>query len=91
MSSQIDDRIRTMMQHVVDESPPPPDLPTGPSPAPVPAWRVPSWAIALATGLAVFLLIGGFAWLVGGTGSEVIEEPMPAVTTSTTPTVPDAT
>ncbi|MCJ7781337.1 MAG: hypothetical protein MUQ27_10985, partial [Acidimicrobiia bacterium] len=91
MSSQLDDRIRTMMQHVVDESPPPPDLPTGPPPAPVPAWRVPSWAVAWAAGLAVFVLIGGFAWLVGGAGSEVIEEPMPAVTTSTPPTVPDAT
>ncbi len=91
MSSQLDDRIRTMMQHVVDESPPPPDLPTGPPPAPVPAWRVPNWAVALAAGLAVFVLIGGFAWLVGGTGSEVIEEPMPAVTTSTPPTVSDAT
>ncbi len=91
MSSRLDDRIRTMMQHVVYESPPPPDLPAGPPPAPVPAWRVPSWAVALAAGLAVFVLIGGFAWLVGGTGSEVIEEPLPAVATSTPPTVPDAT
>ena len=91
MSSQLDDRIRTMMQRVVDESPPPPDLPTGPPPAPVPAWRVPNWAVALAAGLAVFVLIGGFVWLVGGTGAEVIEEPMPAVTTSAPPTVPDAT
>ena len=91
MSSQLDDRIRTMMQHVVNESPPPPDLPTGSPPAPVPAWRVPSWVVALAAGLAVFVLIGGFAWLIGGTGSEVIEEPMPAATTSTPPTVPDAT
>lgn len=90
MSSQLDDRIRTMMQHVVDESPPPPDLPSGPPLAPVPARRVPNWTVALAAGLAVFVLVGGFAWLVGGTGSEVIEEPMPEVTTSAPPTLPDA-
>jgi hypothetical protein len=91
MSSQLDDRIRTMMQHVVNESPPPPDLPTGPPPALVAPQRVPNWAAAVGAAVAVFILIGGVVWLVGGTGSEVIEEPMPAVTTSTPPTVPDAT
>jgi len=85
MSSQLDDRIRTMMQHVVAESPPPPDLPTGPPPATVPAWRVPSWAAAVGAAVAVFVLIGGFVWLVSGTGTDVVEEPM-VTTTSAVPT-----
>jgi len=52
---------------------------------------VPNWAAALAAALAVFVLIGGFVWLISGTDSEVIEEPMPTVTTSVPTTVPDET
>ena len=81
MSSQLDDRIRTMMQHVVNESPPPPDLPTGPPPALVAPQRVPNWAAAVGAAVAVFILIGGVVWLAGGTGTgDLADEPM-AVTT----------
>jgi len=52
---------------------------------------VPNWAVAVAAALAVFVLIGGFVWLISGTDSEVIEEPMPTVTTSVPTTVPDET
>lgn len=89
MSSQLDGRIRTMMQDVVAESPPPPDLPTGPSPAPVPARRVPSWAAAVGAAVAVFVLIGGFVWLIGGNDSDVVEEPTTTVTVETPTTVPE--
>jgi hypothetical protein len=82
MSSRLDDRIRTMMQQVVDESPPPPDLPTGPPPAPVPAWRLPNWAVAVGAAVTVFALIGGVLWLIGGTGTDVIEEPSSSTTTT---------
>jgi hypothetical protein len=83
MSSQLDDRIRTMMQRVVDESPPPPDLPTGPPPALVAPQRVPNWAAAVGAAVAVFILIGGVVWLVGGTGSrELADEPIASTTTT---------
>jgi hypothetical protein len=52
---------------------------------------VPNWGVAVAAGLAVFVLIGGFVWLVSGTSSEVIEEPMPTVVATTTATIPDET
>jgi sugar lactone lactonase YvrE len=48
----------------------------------------PNWVVAVGAAIAVFVLIGGFAWLIGGTGSEVVDEPMP-VTTTTPPSVPD--
>jgi len=54
-------------------------------------WVVPNWAVAVAAALAMFVLIGGFVWLISGTSSEVIEEPMPNVTTSVPTTVPDET
>lgn len=76
MTSRLDDRIREMMQRVVDESPPPPGLPTGPPPTPVPEQRVPNWAIAVGAAVAVFVLFGGLAWLVSGT--EFTNEPAPA-------------
>jgi hypothetical protein len=88
MSSQLDDRIRTMMQHVVNESPPPPDLPTGPPPALVAPQRVPNWAAAVGAAVVVFILIGGAVWLLGGTGSGVIDEPTPVSTTPPTTTAP---
>ena len=50
-------------------------------------WQGPFLAAGVAA--AVFVLIGGVAWLLGHGGSEVVEEPMP--TTTTTPaSVPDA-
>jgi hypothetical protein len=52
---------------------------------------VPNWVVAVAAGLAVFVLIGGFVWLISGTSSEVIEEPMPTVVATTTANIPDET
>jgi len=52
---------------------------------------VPNWAVAVAAGLAVFVLIGGFVWLISGTDSEVIDEPMPTVVATTTANIPDET
>lgn len=55
----------------------------------------PSWrrlgtnsAVAVAAAAAVFVLVGGFAWLVGGTGPDVVDEP--ALLATTTPTQPTA-
>jgi sugar lactone lactonase YvrE len=91
MSSRLDDRIRTMMQTVVDESPPPPEIPVRP-PAPVLPRRVPNWAAAVGAAVAVLVLIGGVTLLLGGPSTnEVIEEPMPTVATTTPTTVPDGT
>ncbi|MEA2023929.1 MAG: hypothetical protein U9N79_06515, partial [Actinomycetota bacterium] len=91
MSSQLDDRIRTMMQTVVDESPPPPEIPVRP-PAPVAPRRIPNWAAAVGAAVAVLVLIGGVTLLLDGSSTDdVIEEPMPTVATTTPTTVPDTT
>ena len=91
MTSQLDDRIRSMMQQVVDESPPPPDLPTEPRREPATQRRVPNWAVAVGAAVAVFILVGGVVWLLGGTGSGVIDEPMPVSTTPPTTTTAPVT
>ena len=43
------------------------------------------WLVAAAAAIAVFVLIGGSLWFVGGTGTDVVEEPM-FTTTSAVPT-----
>ena len=91
MSSRLDDRIRAMMQTVVDESPPAPEIPVRP-PAPVAPRRVPGWAAAVGAAAAVLVLVGGVTLLLGGPSTnEVIEEPIPTVATTTPTSVPDAT
>ncbi len=40
----------------------------------------PNWAVAVGAAAAVFILIGGVVWLVGGSRSAVIDEPMPVTT-----------
>ena len=55
---------------------------------PSPRRTFPSWIVAVGAAISVFVLIGGFAWLIGGVGSEVVDEPMP-VTTTTPPSLPD--
>ena len=91
MSSQLDDRIRTMMQTVVDESPPPPEIPVRP-PAPVPPRRVPGWVAAVGAAAAVLVLIGGVTLLLDGPSTnEVIDEPIATVATTTPTSFPDAT
>lgn len=84
MTSRLDDRIRTMMQDVVAQSPPPPDLPTGPPPVPVAPSRFPNWAVALGAAVAVFVLVGGVLWLVGGPKTDMSNEPMVTTTAGTT-------
>ena len=91
MSSRLDDRIRTMMQTVVDESPPPPEIPVRP-PAPVPPRRVPGWVAAVGAAAAVLVLIGGVTLLLDGPSTnEVIDEPIATVATTTPTSFPDAT
>ena len=57
--------------------------------------RRPRWAVALAAGVVVLLLVGGIAWLAGlfgGTTQPVIDSPAPSVTTQlTTTTIPTPT
>jgi len=92
MSSRLDDKIHTMMQQVVDGSPAPPDLPTGPPRAPVRAWRVPNWAVAVGAAVAVFILIGGVVWLIGrGIRTNVVDEPIVATTVPATTTTVSVT
>jgi hypothetical protein len=91
MTSQLDDRIRSMMQQVVDESPPPPDLPTEPRREPATQRRVPNWAVAVGAAVAVFILVGGVVWLLGGTGSGVIDEPTPTTAAIPSTTSPEPT
>ncbi len=55
---------------------------------PSPRRAFPNWVVAVGAAIAVFVLVGGFAWLIGGVGSEVVDEPMP-VTTTTPPSLPD--
>lgn len=49
MNDQLDLRIRQVMQRVVDESPPPPDVPTPRPTTPIARPRIPNWAVALAS------------------------------------------
>ena len=54
----------------------------------------PNWVVAVGAAAAVFILIGGVLWLVGGSGSTVIDEPAsttlvpPATTIPVTETAP---
>ena len=94
MSSRLDDQIREMMQHVVDESPPPPVLPTAPPLAPPAAYRFPNWAVAVGAAIAVLVLIGGGIWLIGGGESDFIDSPTvttAAPSTTATTTTPSTT
>jgi hypothetical protein len=87
MTSQLDDRIRTLMQRVVDEAPLPPQAPQqAPFLPPRPARRLPSWAIAVGAAVLVLLLIGSVALLAGDRG-DVVDQPLPTVITSS-PVVP---
>jgi hypothetical protein len=40
----------------------------------------PNWVVAVGAAAAVFILIGGVVWLIGGSRSTVIDEPMPVTT-----------
>ncbi|MGB9359724.1 MAG: hypothetical protein WCC01_14325, partial [Acidimicrobiia bacterium] len=48
----------------------------------------PNWVVAVGAAAAVFILIGGVLWLIGGSRTDVIEEPTPVSTTPPTPTAP---
>jgi len=48
----------------------------------------PNWVVAVGAAVAVFILIGGVVWLIGGTGSGVIDEPPPVSTAPPTTTAP---
>ena len=60
-------------------------------PTRAPQRRVPNWAVAAGAAVAVFILIGGVVWLLGGTGSDVIEEPMPTGSSTTATSAPATT
>jgi len=53
---------------------------------------IPNWAVAVAAGLVMFVLIGGFVWLVRGTSTGIVAEPMvtsdPVPSTVTSAPVP---
>lgn len=76
MSNQLDERIRQMMQQVVDESPPPPDMSGGMPLTPVVDRRVPKWAFAVTAAVVVLVVLGGTGWLFGGYGTDVVSEPV---------------
>ena len=76
MSSQLDERIRQMMQQVVDESPPPPDMSAGMGLTPVVDRRVPNWVFAVTAAVVVLVVLGGTGWLFGGYGTDVVGEPV---------------
>jgi hypothetical protein len=85
----------TRITTLVDASAPPVDIEElvrqlesgtetlGTSPV-LPPGRAPGWAVAVGAAVAVVVLIGGVVWLVGGTGTDVVEEP----TVTTTYPVP---
>ena len=58
--------------------------PTGPRRA------FPNWAVAVGAAVAVFVLIGGFVWLVSGIGTEFVDEPAPVDDGFSTVVGPDA-
>ena len=49
------------------------------------------WLVAVGAAVAVFILIGGVVWLIGGTGSDVIDEPTPTTAPIPSTTSPDST
>jgi sugar lactone lactonase YvrE len=51
---------------------------------------IPNWTVAVGTAIAVVVLISGASWLLGGSDSEVADEPLPPPTTLPT-SVPDMT
>jgi hypothetical protein len=77
MSNRLDERIRRMMQQVVDESPPPPYMSAGMPLTPVADRRIPNWAFAAAAAVVLLVLLGGTGWLFGGYGTDVAGEPVP--------------
>lgn len=48
----------------------------------------PNWVVAVGAAAAVFILIGGVLWLVGGSGSTVIDEPAPTTLVPPVTTIP---
>ncbi len=95
MSSRLDDRIRLLMQQVVDESPVPPVTPLGPSVHPTIRHRIPGWLVAVVAAAVVLVLVGGTAIWLGGGGSDmpvgtdpVPETTVPAAPSTTTGPVP---
>lgn len=86
MSSQLDERIRDMMQRVVDESPLPPGIPASAPPAPLVRPSVPYGVVATAAVLVILVLIGGAGWLLSTGGAEVGDAPLPSSTSEATST-----
>ena len=43
---------------------------------------LPNWVVAVGAAAVVFILIGGVVWLIGGHGTDVIDEPSPSTTTT---------
>ena len=96
----------TRITTLVDASAPPIDIeglvrqlesdtePSGTPPV-VPQRRPANWLVAVGAAIAVFVLIGGFVWLVSGTESDIVEEPSVTTTlpvsTTTAPTPPTTT
>ena len=57
----------------------------------VPQRRATNWLVAVGAAIVVFVLIGGSLWLIGGNGSDVVEEPTTTVAVETPTTVPEVT
>ncbi|MGB9358408.1 MAG: hypothetical protein WCC01_07610 [Acidimicrobiia bacterium] len=53
--------------------------------------RATNWAVAVGAAIVVFVMIGGFAWLIGGTGPDVIDEPTPTTAAIPSTTAPAST
>lgn len=87
MSSHLDERIHTMMLQVVEQSPPPPQLPDAPS-EPI-RQGTPSWVVVVASAAAILLIIGTGSILLGGSDGSV--PPRPPAELSTTTTRPTTT
>ena len=53
--------------------------------------RATNWVVAVGAAIVVFVMIGGFVWLIGGTGSDVIDEPISTTAAIPSTTSPDPT
>ena len=71
MSNQLDQRIRQAMQHVVDEAPPPPEIPTPGATAPAERSGLSNWIAALASAAVILVVVGGAALLFGTNDTDV--------------------
>lgn len=82
MSNQLDQRIRQLMQNVVDESPLPLEVPAPRHAAPIPRRQIPNWVAALVPAVILLVVLGGTAVFLGtdNAGSDDVATTQPTVT-----------